>query len=342
MKINTSISFCALSLLVVLSLPVKQVAAQQRSTYDLAAWIIASVDSYDTTTINWALKEGGQIDFKRAGMNALELAMYYKKTAMIKFLLQKGASVDSVNQDGLNALQYAEKIGNEEIIQLIKEKIKPMVAAPAKPAITETLPTNEKTEPVTNAPLNTNAYKAGDKVLMSRDRGKTWEPGTIKEVSTNKRLIADGISPYLVENTAKTAQDYLDLNFITSFSRQAWWTNFFVGDWKLNLPIAATERIIDRDVYQVISGGDRLPPIRINANGTYSWVIDKKKIIKGRWIKNADAPGITLLNGYRGANWIVYNTTDNNNRKIYKTDYIIIADQKGNYISYHGFRIKGK
>jgi hypothetical protein len=82
--------------------------------------------------------------------------------------------------------------------------------------------------------------------------------------------------------------------------------------------------------------------LRINADGTYSWVIDKKKVIKGKWTKNVNAPGIILLKGYRAVNWLVYNTSDNNNRKIFKTDYIIIADQNGNYLSNHGFRIVRK
>jgi hypothetical protein len=260
---------------------------------------------------------------------------------MVKFLLQKGASVDSISQDGLNALRYAEKTGQPEIIQLIRNKMKPGAAGPVDQIKNDTL--SDKSNPVLrtviSVPVRPNAYKVGDKVLHSRNRGKTWEPGTIKEISSNERLIADGISPYLVENNLKTDQNYLDLNFITTLIRQPSWTSFFVGDWDLYLPMAATERVIDRDVYRLFSGGDRLPPLRIKADGTYSWVIDKNKVIKGRWRENDNAPGIVLLQGYRAANWFVYNTTDRNNRKIYKTDYIIVSDQKENYTSNHGFRI---
>ena len=342
--INYRATLTAFFFLIILLLPVKELFAQQRSQYDLAAWIIAAVDTYDTTQVNWALKEGGQIDFKRAGMNALEVAMYDKKTAMIQFLLQKGASIDSVNQDGMNALQYAEKIGQQEIIQIIKNKMNPNAVVLVKPIpnIIQAENKNKEPNPAANLPFKLTTYKVGDKVLHSRDAGKTWEPGHIKEISTNARLIADGISPYLVENAAKTSQNYLDLNFITTFTRQPFWTSFFVGEWNLSSPIVATERIIDREVYRIISGGDKLPPLRINADSTYSWVIDKKKVIKGRWIKNIDAPGIILLKGYREVNWIVYNTSNSDNRKIFKTDYIIITDQNGNYLSNHGFRITSK
>lgn len=331
--------FISLYLLGILLLPVRQVAAQQRSTYDLAAWIIAAVDTYDTANINWALKEGGQIDFKRAGMNALELAIYYNKIAMVSFLLQKGASLDSVNQDGMNALQYAEKRSNPEMIELIKSKMK--LSVREREQVNNNLllkkdvvPVPVPVEVVTVIP---DAYKVGDQVLHSRDRGKTWELGTIKEI--NKRLIADGLSPYLVENTSKTSQNYLDINFITSLNRQPSWTSFFAGDWALNLPMSAVERVIDRDVYTIFSGVDRLPPIRIKTDGSYTWVIDKNKVIIGRWKQNDNAPGIILLQGYRDANWLVYNTTDANNIKIYKRDYIMIVDIKGNYTTNHGFRI---
>lgn len=329
--------FIPFLLSLVLLLPVKHSMAQQRSAYDLAAWIIAAVDYYDTTNINWALQQGGQIDFKRAGMNALELAIANKKTAMVKFLLDKGASVDSVNQDGMNALQFAQKKGEPKIIKMIRAKMKTNNNEVPEQ---NTIVNNKKAE-VINTPESSkpNIYKVGDRVLHSRDRGKTWEPGIIKEISNNKRSLEDGLPPYLVENSTKTSQNYLDPNFITTLNRQHTWTSFFVGDWNLQLPIAAVEREIDGDVYRVFSGGDRLPPLRIKADGTYSWVIDKNNVIKGKWKQKDDAPGIWLLKGYRGINWLVYNTTDNNNLKIYKKDYIIIADPKGDYISNHGFRI---
>jgi hypothetical protein len=216
------------------------------------------------------------------------------------------------------------------------------IAEPAAAAKNKTIEEEKKPAlpPVTVLPVVVNAYKVGDKVLISRTRGKSWEPGTIKEISTDPGVSDDGTPQYMVENMTKTAQQYLDLNFITTLTRQPNWTSFFIGDWDLHAPIAAVDRVIERDVYTIISGGDRFPPIRINANGTYSWVIDKNKIIKGKWIQNENAPGILLLRGYRGANWSVYNSSDKNNRKIFKKDYVIITDEKGNYLANHGFRIK--
>jgi hypothetical protein len=315
------------------------VNAQQRSPHDLAAWMIAAVPDNDTATINWALKEGGQIDFKRSNYNALTQAIFNKKPDMVKFLLQKGASVDSVNIDGLNALQYAEKMGDPLIIELIKNKLTASTSVRSSKAKEK----DTNTDPVFIKKTVLNAgnyiYKVGEKVLHSRDKGKTWEPGVIKEISTNQDLRSAGISPYLVENMSKTDQRYLDTNFITSLTRQTSWTAFFIGDWDLYLPITSVDRQINRDVYTIISGGDRLPPLRINKDGTYSWVIDKEKVIKGKWEVNKDAPGIILISGDKTANWLMYNTTDNQNKKIYKNDYIIISPLSGHSSPKHGFRI---
>ena len=334
--------FLSLFLFCISLFPVKRVSAQQRSAYDLAAWIIGAVYYSDTATINWALKEGGKIDFKRNGMNALEDAIYNKKPNMVKFLLEKGASIDSVNQDGMNALQYAEKKGNPEVIQLIRSKMK-LNTQESKQVNNNTSPVKKNPLPVNVAPAKFNAYKVGDTVLHSRDRGKKWETGIVKEINTTLRSTPNDPPYFLVENITKTSKNYLDPNFITQLTRQSSWTDFFVGDWDLYLPIAATERIIDRDVYRIISGGDRLPPLRIKNDGTYLWVIDKNNVIKGKWKENENAPGLILLQGYRGANWFVYNTTDSDNLKIYKRDYIIISDVKENYTSNHGFRLgKGK
>lgn len=332
--------FCLLSFLFLSAFT--SAIAQQRSPHDLAAWMIAAVADNDTTTINWALKEGGNIDYKRSGYNPLTQAIFTKKPLMVKFLLQKGASVDSVNIDGMNALQYAEKMGDPSIIELIKSKMKKPMGVVSKETKEKKKESATGLTQKTESNSNGYKYKVGEKVLHSRDRGKTWEPGVIKEISTNTSLSSDGIPPYLVENSTKTDQRYLDTNFITSPQRQSSWTTFFIGDWGLYLPITSVNRQIDRDVYTIVSGGDRLPPLRINEDGTYIWVINKNKLLKGKWKMNNDAPGIILINGDRSDNWLLYNTTDDNNRKIFKSDYIILSPLSGRYSPKHGFRVQKK
>lgn len=335
---------CLLLFVALILAPFNRTYSQQRSAYDLAAWIIAAVYDSDTTTINWALKEGGQIDFKRSGSNALDYAISRKNAAMVRFLLQKGASVDSVNVEGMNALQYAEKIGNAEVIQLISAKMKintPQVNEVQEQKILRDKKKIANTKVGKIPTIKSNTHKVGDTVLISRDKGKTWEPGIIKEINT-KLFQSEGVIMYLAENMAKTAQVYLDINFITTLTRQASWTSFFIGDWDLYLPIAATERVIDRDVYQVIGGGNKLPPVRINSDGTYTWITDTKKVIKGKWRENNNAPGLILTQGDRGVDWLMYNTSDAFNRKTFKTDYIILFPVTNVYTAKHGFRIIDK
>lgn len=324
--------------------------AQQRSVYDQAAWIIAAVPDNDTTTINQALKEGADIDFKRGGMNALHYAIHYKRPAMVKFLLSKGASPFIVNEDGKTPLELAEKSGNQEIILLIRNKTG-MANTTAAAPVSDKNPAKKVVNgnPEQGADVITGKvaapvsgqFNVGEDVLYSRDRGKSWKRGTIKGISTDPDLITDNQPLYLVEDQAKISQDYIDISYITTLERQESWTSFFVGDWDLHLPIAVTERVIDRDVYQFISGGDRLPPLRINANGTYSWVIDSKKVIKGKWKANSQAPGIILMAADRGGDWLMYNTSNAKNRKIYKADYIMLVSE-AHYTAKHGFRIKKK
>ncbi|MCW3082217.1 ankyrin repeat domain-containing protein, partial [Segetibacter sp.] len=264
----------------------------------------------------------------------LHNAIYKRNKYMVDFLLRKGASVDSLNEDGMNALQYAQKMGDAGVLRLIKEKIG-IAAEVKKPEV----PVKDPFKTITKPAAAKSNFNQGDTVLHSRDRGRTWERGIIKEVSTNALLTTNNSPLYLVENMTKTSKNYLDINFLATLERKPEWTSFFVSDWDLYLPIAATERVIDRDVYQIISGGDKLPPLRINANNTYSWVIDKNNVIRGKWKANDKGPGVILLKGDRGVDWLVYNTSDAQNRKIYKKDYVMIVSDS-HYITKHGFRIK--
>jgi hypothetical protein len=59
---------------------------------------------------------------------------------------------------------------------------------------------------------------------------------------------------YLVENEARTVQNYYDPSFVTTLERQRSWTSFFIGDWDTYLPMAYSDRIIGRDVYRTFEG----------------------------------------------------------------------------------------
>lgn len=376
--------------------PSHPVFAQQRSQYDLAAWMNAAQYDNDTASVNWALKEGLHIDYRRGWGNGLHLAIFHKRPMMVKFLLSKGASVDALTEEGLTALQLAEKIGDQEIIDILKTK-KGLSPAGGKKDEKELktntgfapgskveilwngkwyaghikerrgkelkvhydgwddtwdewvkedklrLPgaTTNSTAPVNVTRVKGAVYSVGQQVLFSPDRGKRWEKGIVLTVSADPLLATDGIPVYRIENLEKSISGYYDVCYITTLERQPTGTSFFIGDWDLYLPMTVTERVIDRDVYKVYSGADRLPPLRINADNTYSWVMDKKKVIRGKWKPNTDGPGIILLKGDGGTDWYMYSNADASSNKVHKTDQVrMVSEPHGT--PRHGFRIRKK
>jgi hypothetical protein len=91
--------------------------------------------------------------------------------------------------------------------------------------------------------------------------------------------------------------------------------SFFVGKWEMFVGPAPQHQVIGGDRYIVVAAGATAPPLTINADGTYAWVVDGNTIINGRWRKmdvgemkygTADkAPAIMLMNGYSGKDWQV-------------------------------------
>jgi hypothetical protein len=82
----------------------------------------------------------------------------------------------------------------------------------------------------------------------------------------------------------------------------------------------------------------RLPPLRVNADGSYSWRVEKngrETLIKGRWIPNPKNPGIILQNGENGVDWTMYNNTDVGSQL---GDTMILNNPK--YTYYDGARLK--
>jgi hypothetical protein len=100
--------------------------------------------------------------------------------------------------------------------------------------------------------------------------------------------------------------------------------SYFVGDWSLFVGPTAHHEEIDGKGYLVVGPGAHIPPLRINADNTYVWVIDSKTTIRGRWRSmtagelraGTKAPAILLLAGESGKNWEVWKTGANqgNNR----------------------------
>ena len=100
--------------------------------------------------------------------------------------------------------------------------------------------------------------------------------------------------------------------------------SYFLGTWTLFIGPTAHHEVIDSKGYLVVGSGAHVPPLLINADGTYVWTIDSHTTIKGQWRNMADselrsgtrAPAILLLNAESGKNWEVWRTAVNpgNNR----------------------------
>ncbi len=54
----------------------------------------------------------------------------------------------------------------------------------------------------------------------------------------------------------------------------------------------------------------QLPPLEINADGTYVWRESERKVVRGRWVPRDGAPGITILSGLDGKDWTVFENTE--------------------------------
>lgn len=156
------------------------------------------------------------------------------------------------------------------------------------------------------------AYAVGDAVLY-RAAGPLHYPARIRKVGAQPGPGADfSAGLYLVEDEHGSTE-WVDRHAVSGRRREPFWTGFFTGDWNVNVPVATNVVTDGYDAYRVVSGGMRLPPLRINGDGTYDWRVEengKERVIHGRWVPREDAPGLVLLHGDQGADWTVHDATD--------------------------------
>ena len=100
--------------------------------------------------------------------------------------------------------------------------------------------------------------------------------------------------------------------------------SYFIGRWSLFIGPTAHREIIDDKGYLVVGRGAHVPPLQIDANGRYVWVIDSRTTIHGKWRSLAanelragtKPPAILLMHGEGGKDWEVWKSGVNagNNR----------------------------
>lgn len=119
--------------------------------------------------------------------------------------------------------------------------------------------------------------------------------------------------------------------------------SYFIGRWSLFLGPTAHHEIIDSKGYLVVGSGAHVPPLQINADGSYVWVIDSRTTIRGKWRamlqdelrSGTRLPAVLLVNGEGGKNWEVWRTGVNagNNRDAIAVERMDLGE------SYQGTRL---
>lgn len=167
------------------------------------------------------------------------------------------------------------------------------------------------------------SLRAGDRVRY-RASGTLWYDGVVKEVGPVPSMPEITKTQYHVEG-----QGWYDHQYVAGTEREPYWTGFFLGDWEVSVPVAMNTKVIDGDLYRVVSGGMRLPPLRVNADGSYQWRVlesgGTERVIEGRWVPRDDAPGIVLQKGDQGADWSLYNVSDQSARETHGRAQIYLS-----------------
>lgn len=167
-------------------------------------------------------------------------------------------------------------------------------------------------------------FKVGDEVLV-RSGGKLWWPGKVTQVHREGTLAG-----YYRVETQSGLDDYWPTQ-VAAREREPYWTQFFVGTWEVRVPGAANVKLKGSEAFRVFTGGMKLPPLVVNADGTYVWTLLDRKVIKGKWKPRPDAPGIILEKGEHGEDWTLYNASDKSTEEVFKKDVIYLNAEKHTY-----------
>lgn len=208
-------------------------------------------------------------------------------------------------------IDYARKSSSSEIVALLQARLNDGRAVAPEPAIAPAavlVPAKRPVPTVSTGRASTRwaapgSFAPGQTVLISTSGGLNWRSGKVLEIGGG-----DDERQYLVVD-GNNQTHWLDWTRVTATTRQTYWTHYLVGDWKLHTGMSSVVRTNGRDLYRVIEGGMKLPPLRINADGSYVWTPLSGKPIRSRWTARPDEPGMILKAGEKGLDWTLYNST---------------------------------
>ncbi|HEV7332052.1 MAG TPA: hypothetical protein VGN63_13535 [Flavisolibacter sp.] len=171
------------------------------------------------------------------------------------------------------------------------------------PVFTKQEETKSVTEPV-NKPAAGQKFKVGDRVMYD-DVGflATKSYGTVVSYNASTRL-------YTIRDEKDPSWKYSYACYEVLHPGEKINNEFFIGKWEVYVSGAMTSSEKEGKKYTTITGGMKLPPLEIKANGTYTWTVSKNKVIRGTWKHREGLPGITILKGIDGLDWTVYENTE--------------------------------
>ena len=316
----------------------------QMSQDRMATEAFAAASDGDVQTIAGYLDAGLDVNYLRNGRSLLSAAVTSKRIDAIRFLLDRGADpmITSftpyvVGYDQPRPLiEYARKLGAPEVVALLEARIPAGSKAAARAS-----PTTQPTQTQAASVVGQSGWpRAGDiavgqDVLFSTSGGERWRAGVVTEIGGGNQA---GMVKVLEDPNDGWSGGWSDPSYVVKPQREKFWTDFFVGDWDVNTGGAVNYRTDGRDVYQVVTGGAKMPPLRINADGTYQWrePDTRGKVVTGRWKPRDDMPGIVIMAGPRGTDWTLWNNTTRATRTIHKTEAIRVT---GPVYSYDALRL---
>ncbi|MDX6749134.1 ankyrin repeat domain-containing protein [Geminicoccaceae bacterium 1502E] len=312
--------------------------------------LAAAKDCYPREVVE-LLDRGVSIESRSTGGHTpLIMAASNGCSEVVRILIERGADLEARDDMGLTAREAA-RINQERGIMAALDaaaagKAGPPAAAPQpqpqpqpqprdagqreqppRPRVAEPRPPAPPQAMPAAAPARWPApgsYAVGQTVRY-RSGGNLWHTGVVTRV--------DPRYGYDIEGETGS----IDPLHVAGMEREPFWTGWFLGDWRVTVPVASEVMTDGIDLYRVYHGGLPLPPLRINADGTWSWRFVEGKgerLHEGRWSPRPDAPGIYLENGPNGVRWEIYS---NSYSRSELGETIIITSETDSH--YNGYRM---
>ena len=249
------------------------------------------------------IARGADVNARANGAHTPLMAVAsYGEIEMVRFLLAQGADPTLRDAEGRTASDRARQNGHAAVVSVLEAALSsgrdggavPTTAPSSRPSVSEG----------SNQPgraTQAEKLRVGEEVIY-RGGGPLWFGGARVE----------GYDAAKRQYQIRTRDGSGDILPCHSVARRGQVNNdFFVGNWAVFVSGAASTFEKGGDLYRRFSGGARLPPLEIKADGTYVWRDPSGKTISGSWEDRKDGfPGITILKGLDGIDWTVYENTE--------------------------------